>query len=96
MVQKYFIKGTSFAFNSIPDLPFTFNSNSQVEFAVVTANEVVETAPFKWGLWITQIKCDGTTSLESPKGCFQYFLPSSGYLTSFAFDPNGQYLKNQV
>jgi len=72
------------------------NGNSQVEFAVVTSNEVVETAPFKWGLWITQIKCDGTTSLESPKGCFQYFLPSSGYLTSFAFDPNGQYLKNQA
>ena len=57
---------------------------------------VAEFAAFKWGLWITQIKCDGTTSLQSPKGCFQYFLPSSGYLTSFAFDSNGQYLNNQA
>ena len=67
-----------------------------MEFAVVTSNDVAESAAFKWGLWITQIKCDGTTSLQSPKGCFQYFLPSSGYLTSFAFDSNGQYLNNQA
>ena len=75
---------------------FIIYSNSQVEFSVVTSNNVLETASFKWGLWITQGKCDGKTSLESPKGCFQYFLTSSGYLTSFAFDPNGQYLNNQV
>ena len=55
-----------------------------------------QTSNFKWGLWITQIKCDGSTSLQSPKGCFQYFTQSQGSLTSFAFQPNGQYLSNQA
>ena len=39
---------------------------------------------------------DGSTALESPKGCFQYFLQPKGYLTSFAFETNGQYLNDQV
>ncbi len=55
---------------------------------------------YKWGLWITQLVCDGSRPLEAPKGCFQYYLESSGTLTSFNFATDGGqanvYLNNEA
>ena len=50
---------------------------------------------YNWGLWITQLPCDGSRLLTAPTGCFQYFLESSGDLKSYNFQ-GGQYLNNQV
>ena len=68
-----------------------------VEFAVTTKvqGSTDSTQPYKWGLWITQIKCDGSRPLEAPKGCFQYFTQSSGYFMSFNYQESA-YLNNQV
>ena len=54
-----------------------------------------EVSDYNWGLWITQLPCDGSRLLTAPTGCFQYFLESSGSLTSYNFQ-GGQYLNNQV
>ena len=72
-----------------------------VEFVVVTVGEALletgnfEISDYNWGLWITQLPCDGSRLLTAPTGCFQYFLESSGSLTSYNFQ-GGQYLNNQV
>ena len=73
------------------------NGGLGVEFAVTTKlqGSTDSTQPYKWGLWITQIKCDGSRPLEAPKGCFQYFTQSSGYFMSFNYQESA-YLNNQV
>ena len=41
---------------------------------------------YKFGLWITQIECDGTSAMEAPSGCTQYFLGQSGIIKTFNFE----------
>ena len=65
-----------------------------VEFSITTKG-TGQSEPYKWGLWITQIKCDGSRFLEAPKGCFQYYMGSTGSFSSFNYE-NGAYLNNQV
>ena len=68
---------------------------------VVTVGEALleagnfEISDYNWGLWITQLPCDGSRLLTAPTGCFQYYLESSGSLKSYNFQ-GGQYLNNQV
>ena len=72
-----------------------------VEFVIVTVGEALleagnfEISDYNWGLWITQLPCDGSRLLTAPTGCFQYYLESSGSLKSYNFQ-GGQYLNNQV
>ena len=71
-----------------------------VEFIVTTRAKIslgleFEESVFNWGLWITQLPCDGSRYLTAPMGCFQYFLESAGVLKSYNYD-GGSYLNNQV
>jgi len=61
-----------------------------IEFAVTTQ----KSSDYKWGLWITQIFCDGTRTIQAPTGCFQYHFDSSGILQSFNYDGD-QYFNDQ-
>ena len=77
------------------DLDLIFLSRGLgVEFSITTKG-TGQSEPYKWGLWITQIKCDGSRFLEAPKGCFQYYMGSTGSFSSFNYE-NGAYLNNQV
>ena len=62
--------------------------------ALIEGNHFQE-SDYNWGLWITQLPCDGSRLLTAPTGCFQYFLESSGIMRSYNFQ-GGQYLNNQV
>lgn len=61
-----------------------------IEFAVTTE----KSSDYKWGLWITQIFCDGTRTIQAPTGCFQYHFDSSGIVQSFNY-AGGQYFNDQ-
>ena len=79
----------------------SYCSPKYVEFVVVTVGEAsieggnFQTSDYNWGLWITQLPCDGSRLLTAPTGCFQYFLESSGIMRSYNYQ-GGQYLNNQV
>ena len=62
----------------------------EIEFLVETS----KSSDYKWGLWITQIFCDGTRTIQAPTGCFQYHFDTSGLMKSFNYE-GGQYLNNQ-
>jgi len=61
-----------------------------IEFAVTTE----KSSDYKWGLWITQIFCDGTRTIQAPTGCFQYHFDHSGIIQSFNY-AGGQYFNDQ-
>ena len=61
-----------------------------VEFEVNTE----KSSDYKWGLWITQIFCDGTRTIQAPTGCFQYHFDYSGIIQSFNY-AGGQYFNDQ-
>jgi len=61
-----------------------------IEFAVTTD----KSSDYKWGLWITQIFCDGTRTIQAPTGCFQYHFDSTGIVQSFNY-AGGQYFNDQ-
>ena len=62
----------------------------EIEFLVETS----KSSDYKWGLWVTQIFCDGTRTIQAPTGCFQYHFDTSGLMKSFNYE-GGQYLNNQ-
>ena len=78
----------------------------EIDFLVETS----KSSDYKWGLWITQIFCDGTRTIQvdnqlrfmlneiynsqAPTGCFQYHFDTSGLMKSFNYE-GGQYLNNQ-
>eukprot|EP00090_Calanus_glacialis_P015042 TRINITY_DN23916_c0_g1_i1.p1 TRINITY_DN23916_c0_g1~~TRINITY_DN23916_c0_g1_i1.p1 ORF type:complete len:681 (+),score=97.98 TRINITY_DN23916_c0_g1_i1:151-2193(+) len=49
---------------------------------------------FKWGLWITQLRCNDDSNLLAPSGCFQYHFRIQDVITSFNY-AGGQYYSNQ-
>ena len=61
----------------------------------LTKDGLFQASDYNWGLWITQLPCDGSRLLTAPTGCFQYFLESSGIIRSYNFQGD-QYLNNQV
>jgi len=61
-----------------------------IEFSVITE----KSSDYKWGLWITQIFCDGTRTIQAPTGCFQYHFDYSGIVQSFNY-AGGQYFNDQ-
>ena len=65
-------------------------SSRYVEFLVTTD----KSSDYKWGLWITQIFCDGTRTIQAPTGCFQYHFDYSGIIQSFNY-AGGQYFNDQ-
>ena len=83
------------------DIVFMHCSSKYVEFVVVTVHDALleganfEVGKYNWGLWITQLPCDGSRLLTAPTGCFQYFLESSGILRSYNYQGE-QYLNNEV
>ena len=80
---------------------FLHYSTKYVEFVVVTVGDALtkdglfQAADYNWGLWITQLPCDGSRLLTAPTGCFQYFLESSGIIRSYNYQGD-QNLNNQV
>lgn len=65
-------------------------SSKFIEFSVTTE----KSSDYKWGLWITQIFCDGTRTIQAPTGCFQYHFDYSGIVQSFNY-AGGQYFNDQ-
>ena len=65
-------------------------ANSYVEFSVSTQTS----SQYKWGLWITQITCDGTRTIQAPTGCFQYYFDTAALIQSYNYD-GGQYYTDQ-
>ncbi|XP_059095527.1 uncharacterized protein LOC131890237 isoform X2 [Tigriopus californicus] len=61
-----------------------------VDFTITTVNS----KPYKFGFWVTQVDCSSQPIIEAPAGCTQYFMSSSGTLKTFNFE-GVQYLANQ-
>jgi len=63
---------------------------SFVKFSVNTRQPLA----YKWGLWLTQLKCNSESDLVAPSGCFQYYFNLQNVISSFNYK-GGQYWAGQ-
>lgn len=61
-----------------------------IDFTITTVNS----KPYKFGFWVTQVDCSSQPIIEAPAGCTQYFMSTAGTLKTFNFE-GVQYLANQ-